>query len=154
MMIDRISAAALGGVATAAATTAPTPVVWHFFGYPFEVASMIAAVMAAIAVRVVINLRNRSTSVGLDLAVLGLVLVTTVAVVAGAQTNLTQGLLYGTGIGTIGEGLIRIAEKYTNKGLGILGVDVEPTAVLPPSAPPAHEAAALDRLTGELDKID
>lgn len=113
---------------------------------------MIAAIFAASMTRLIINTRNKSSSATLDVAVLGLVLVTTFAVIASLQANLITALLYGTGIATIGEGLIAIAEKYTRKGLSFL--DIGATA-LPPAAPPApEEREAIDRAVSELGTKD
>lgn len=150
-MIERAGAAALGTVAIGSAAM-PQPVVWHVLGYQFEAASMIAAVFAAVTTRIIINTRNKSSSRLLDAAVLALVLITTWAVIASLRANLITGLLYGTGIATIGEGLIAIAEKYTRKGLSLLDIG---SAALPPAAPPAPEdRAAIDRAVSDLRTKD
>lgn len=155
--MERAGAAALG-TATATAAAMPSPVVWNFFGYPFEAASMIAAVFAAVVTRIIINTRNRSSSRTLDMAVLALVLVTTVTLVAGLHANLVQGLLYGTGIATIGEGLLRIAEKYVNKGLAFLDVPTPPPAppvAMPVQTPPISEdGAAISKALNDLNQVD
>lgn len=139
----------------AAATTAamPQPVIWHFLGYPYEAASLIAAVFAAVTTRVVIGLRARSVNYALDGAVLVLVLVTTAGVVIGFRTTLIMGLLYGTGLATIGEGIIRIAERYTTKGLSALGIEPPPPPGTLPPVDDDHPAAIGDAL-GKLNKLD
>lgn len=141
------------GVAMASAAAMPQPVIWHFLGYPYEAASLIAAVFAAVTTRVVIGLRSRSVTYALDAAVLVLVLVTTCGVVIAFRTSLIMGLLYGTGLATIGEGIIRIAERYTAKGLSALGIEPPP----PPGAlPPADEdhPAKIGTALDKLDKLD
>ncbi len=149
--MERLSVVALGGVAVGSAAM-PKPVVWHVLGYQFEAAAMLAAMFAAITTRVIINTRNKSSSRVLDTAVLLLVLVTTWAIVASLGANLITGLLYGTGIATIGEGLIAIAEKYTRKGLSFL--DIENMA-LPPATPPTpDDHAAIDEAVRKLDAQD
>lgn len=145
MIVER-SAAGVLVAATAAAATLPQPVIWHFLGYPFEAASLIAATFAAVTTRVVIGLRNRSVTYALDAAVLVLVLITAAAIVIGFRANLIAGLLYGTGFAAIGEGIIRLAERYTTKGLRALGV--EP----PPQIEDDH--AAISDAMSKLNKID
>ncbi|PZT91979.1 hypothetical protein [Sphingomonas sp.] len=156
-MIERTGVTVLG-IGTAATAALPKPVVWHFLGYPFEAASMVAAIFAAIVTRVIINTRAKSTNRTLDLAVLALVLLTTGSIVAGWHLNLVGGLLLGTGLATIGEGILRIAEKYVNKALDVF--DIGPPAppapiVLPVQTPPAGgEGAAIGDALDRLDKQD
>lgn len=157
-MIERTGVAVLG-TATAATAALPKPVVWHFLGYPFEAASMIAAIFAAIVTRIIINTRAKSTNRTLDFAVIALVLLTTVSIVAGMHANLVGGLLYGTGIATVGEGILRIAEKWVNRALTFLDVapaaPAPPPTVLPVQTPPANaDGAAIGRALDDLDKQD
>lgn len=156
-MIERASVTVLG-IGTAATAALPKPVVWHFLGYPFEAASMIAALFAAIVTRIIINTRAKSTNRTLDAAVLALVLITTGSVVSGWHLNLVGGLLAGTGLATIGEGILRIAEKYVNKALDVFDIGPpEPPApiALPVQTPPANpDGAAIGRALDDLDKQD
>lgn len=150
-MIGRVSAPLLAG-ATFAAAAAPQPVLWSFLGHPFDAASMVAALFAALTTRVIIGLRNHSLGIALDIAIGVLVLVTTAAVIASYRTNMVGGLLLGTGFGTIGEGILRIAEKFTNRAMEVAGID-------PPAPPgtlaPEHEdhPAAISAAMGALKRV-
>lgn len=156
-MIERTGVTVLG-IGTAATAALPKPVVWHFLGYPFEAASMVAAIFAATVTRIIINTRAKSTNRTLDFAVLALVLLTTASIVAGWHVNLVGGLLWGTGLATVGEGILRVAEKYVNKALAFLDVapPEQPAAtVLPVQTPPAgSDGAAIGRALDDLDKQD
>lgn len=150
-MIERVSAPILAGV-TVAAAAVPQPVIWSFLGHPFDAASMVAALFAAMTTRVIIGLRNRSVGLALDAAILVLVLVTTAAVVASYRTNMVGALLLGTGLGTIGEGILRIAEKWTNSAMRAAGID--PPAPPPGTLAPEHEdhPAAISAAMGTLKR--
>jgi hypothetical protein len=126
-MLERVSVGPLGLATAAAAASASGshPTIWWALGYPFEAASLIAALFAAIVTRVIVSLRARSVAYALDGAVLVLVLITTTAVVIGWHPSLVGGLLYGLGLGIIGEGILRVAQQYTDRGFAALGIDMD-----------------------------
>ena len=131
MILERVGAPVFGVMMAAAAVT-PKPVEWHLLGYPFEAASMIAALFAALTTRVIVGMRGKTVPRPLDFAVLALVLLTTAVVVASTRANLLSGLLYGTGLAATGEGLIRLAEKWIANAFKVLGI--------PPASPDDVEA--------------
>lgn len=122
------TAGALIPVATAAlaadkgetlATSAPT--VWHLLGYPFEAASMIAALCACLAVRFYVVQQDRAAHRWtVDLPVSALTLMFAAAAVAKARPDPATALMLGTGFGALGAGIITLALAYVQRlpGLG------------------------------------
>jgi hypothetical protein len=120
-------------VAVAAATdnkgamvTAPT--IWIVLGYPFEAGSMIAALTACVAVRFWATQKDYAHHRwSLDVPVTMLALMFTSAAVISVRPVPLFALLLGTGLGVLGEGIIRVAKKYVDRWLGgITGVDTTP----------------------------
>lgn len=130
-MIARLGAAMLVTVTGAAAALAQgtatvvtsQPVVWQFLGYPFEAAVMIAGLFGCLSARfwigagLVIRKQHRWL---IDLPVSAMTLGTTAALVIAMRPEPLTGLLLGAGLGVLGEGIFKIAEK---KLAGVLGVD-------------------------------
>lgn len=145
MILERVGAPVFG-VMTAAIVAVPKPTVWFFLGYPFEVASLIGALFAALVTRLIIGMRAKSIGKALDWAVLALVLATTAVIVIGLHASLIPAFLYGTGLAVLGEGILKVAERYTEKGLAVLGI-----APPPPASP--SDAEAIEQAVRELDKI-
>ena len=95
------------------------PVVWHLLGYPFEAGSMIAALCACIAVRFYVVQHGAGTNRWiLDIPVSALTLMFTAGIIVTMRPQPLTALLFGTGLGAIGAGLIRIAKKHVDRFLG------------------------------------
>ncbi len=108
-------------VAAAAATiskgaTMTGPVVWHALGYPFEAGSMIAALCACIAVRFYVVQHGAGANRWLlDIPVSALALMFTAGIIVTARPAPLTALLFGTGVGALGAGIIKIAKTYVDR---------------------------------------
>lgn len=95
------------------------PVVWHLLGYPFEAGSMIAAICACLAVRFYVVQHDAGANRWvLDIPVSALTLMFTAGIIISTRPQPLTALIYGTGLGAIGAGLIRIAKKHVDRFLG------------------------------------
>ena len=123
---------AAAAVAERGATVATSvPVVWHFLGYPFEAAGMIAALFACFAARFWIGAAQavrQEHSWSLDIPVTGMALAVSAAIVILQRPEPLGGLLYGAGLGVLGEGIFKIAEKYLEKAGAVFGVETDKPA--------------------------
>jgi len=94
------------------------PSIWYFFGYLFEAGSMIAATCACIAVRFYVAQKDRAQHrLNIDLPVSALTLMTTATAVIRLRPGPALVLIYGTGIGALGVGLITIALNFVQSKL-------------------------------------
>ena len=96
-----------------------TPVVADLLGYKFEMAPMILAVAACVVVRIYKGAKGKTREgwvVDISITVLSIML--TVALIITARPGLLMALIYGTGLGAIGAGLISYAEKKARDALG------------------------------------
>lgn len=112
---------AAGAVAADKGATVETtqPLVWHVLGYPFEVGSMIAAVCACIAVRFYVVQRERKNHRWtLDLPVSTLSVMFSAAAIIQARPDPLVALIYGTGLGALGAGIITFALAYVQRVTG------------------------------------
>lgn len=119
-MIGKVIAtgAAVTPVAAAAFDKAkastPEPVIWHFLGYSFEAAGMVAALFGCLAARywigaaLVVKQQHRWS---LDVPVSGMALATSAGLMMTTRPNPLMSLLLGAGIGIIGEGIFKLAER-------------------------------------------
>ncbi|WP_198353057.1 hypothetical protein [Sphingomonas sp. MA1305] len=107
-----VAAAALA--ADKGATIASSqPVVWHFFGSPFEAGSMIAGLCACLAVRFYVSARaGKEHRWTLDLPVTALALLFTAGAVMRQRPDPALALIYGTGLGALGVGIITFALNF------------------------------------------
>ncbi len=125
-----VAAAALGDKGPTIATS--VPVIWNFLGYPFEAAGMIAALFACFAARFWIGAAQsvrKEHRWSLDIPVSGMALAVSAGMVMALRPDPLGGLLYGAGLGILGEGIFKIAEKYLQKAGAVFGVEVDkPTA--------------------------
>lgn len=95
------------------------PLVWHVLGYPFEVGSMIAAVCACIAVRFYVVQRERKNHRWtLDLPVSALSVMFAAAAIIQVRPDPLLALVYGTGFGALGAGIITFALAYVQRVTG------------------------------------
>jgi len=95
------------------------PVVWHLLGYPFEAGSMIAALCACVAVRFYIVQHEAGANRWvLDVPVSSIALMFAAAIVVTFRPQPLTALIYGTGVGALGAGLIRIAKKHVDRLFG------------------------------------
>lgn len=123
-MIWRVgaSAAALMPVVVSAAdgkSPIAGPVIWHLLGYPFEAASMIAALGACMAVRFyVVQQDTKAHRWTLDMPVSALTLMFSAGAVTALRPQPLTALLIGTGLGAVGAGLIKIGKRYVDRWLG------------------------------------
>lgn len=144
---------------TVAASAAATPVVWTVLGYQFEAGSMIAAVVACVVVRAYRGQRDRAHfSLSLDLPVSVLTLLFTAGCVIHFRPEPLYAIVWGTGLGSLGEMLIRFAERWVKRA-GLLGEDPVPVPTTPPvpiAAPPASagDEAAQHRALRTLDHLE
>jgi hypothetical protein len=89
------------------------PSIWYFVGYPFEAGSMIAAICACIAVRLYVAQKDRAEHRwNIDLPVSALTLLFTAGAVMRLRPDPALALIYGTGIGAFGVGLITLALNF------------------------------------------
>ena len=129
--------ARLGTVAVAkvsilgARVTSSEPVIWYFFGYPFEAAGMIAALFGCLMSRWWIGAgqwARKQYRVQLDLPVTGVVLAVAAATVIARRPEPFGALAIGIGVGVVGEGVFKFAENYILRGLKLFGGEVPPPA--------------------------
>ena len=141
-MIWRVGASAAALVPVASAIAAKTgatvatavPVIWHFLGYPFEAASMVAALFGCLSARLWIGAGQAIRKLhrwSLDIPVSGMALAATAGVIASRRPEPLYALLAGAGLGVLGEGIFKLAERYIDKLTG----GIVPDHPLPP---PAH----------------
>jgi len=118
-----IAAAAVTTTAGGNAVMPPAPTVWHVLGYPFEAGSMIAALCACAAVRFyVVQKEYRQHRWTLDAPISLLTLMFTASAVIRVRPDPAMALIYGTGLGILGAGIIAIAKKNVDRVLGALGL--------------------------------
>ncbi|WP_374406529.1 hypothetical protein [Pelagerythrobacter sp.] len=112
------SAAVAAGIVATGAPGRHSPEVWQMLGYPFEAAGMIAALFACMCARLwsADQLRHRKTfRWSLDIPVSALTFAATICAVIALRPSPWAGLLYGAGLGVIGEGLFHYARKFADK---------------------------------------
>lgn len=144
---------ALTGAATATGT--PVPVVWHLLGYPFEAAGMIAALFGCACARLwsAEQLRMRkSYRWTLDIPITAITFAVTMGVIISRRPEPLLALGMGIGIGVIGEGLFKLAQRQVER-IGLFGEapHTEPYA-LPPSPTVPPDMADLTRKLDEEPK--
>lgn len=99
-----------------AMVTSSQPEVWHFFGYPFEVGSMLAGLMACLAVRFYVTQTDQAHyRWTVDMAVLAISLMFTGGLIVTHRPEPFTAMMMGTGIGALGAGIISIALKWVRR---------------------------------------
>lgn len=109
---------AISSVADGATVGAAPPVVWHWLGYQFEAAGMVAALFGCFMARFWIGAgmyARKQFRFTLDVPVSGMALATTAGLVISHHPDPLYALLIGAGLGVLGEGLFKLAEKYLRK---------------------------------------
>jgi hypothetical protein len=117
-----VAAAAAQGGATVATST---PAIWHFLGYPFEAAGMIAALFGCLSARFWIGAAQSVREEhrwSLDIPISGMALAVSAALVISLRPEPLGGLMYGAGLGILGEGIFKIAETQLRK-VGLIGAE-------------------------------
>ncbi|WP_240313672.1 hypothetical protein [Sphingomonas carotinifaciens] len=101
-----------------ATTATSVPLIWHFAGYPFEAGSMIAAICACLAVRFYVAQTDRQQHRWtVDAPVTVLALLFTAGAVIRLRPDPALALVYGTGLGALGVGIITIALNFVRSKL-------------------------------------
>jgi hypothetical protein len=124
-----VAAAALAQKGATVATS--QPLILHFLGYPFEAAGMIAALFACSAARFwvgaaqAVRKEHRWT---IDMPVTGMALAVAAGLVMQLRPEPLGALLYGGGLGVLGEGIFKIAERYLQKAGTVFGIDTDKPA--------------------------
>jgi hypothetical protein len=125
----------------AVAGGAAMPVIWTFLGYQFEAASMIAGLCACVTVRVWMTLNDTSRkSMAIDATVTCLTLLFTAGIIMKTRPEPFFALVYGTGIGALGAGIIKLALAWVQRGEALAGL-VDPEEVSRPVPNPDNQAA-------------
>lgn len=131
------SAAAVTPVAAAAvrksAAVVRDPLIWHFLGYPFEAAGMAAALFGCGAARWWIGAAasiRKEHRWSLDVPVSGMALATAAGMVISLSPSPLVSLMLGAGVGIIGEGIFKLAERQVMAS-GAFGGAAAPT--VPPA---------------------
>ncbi|WP_261268665.1 hypothetical protein [Sphingomonas sp. LC-1] len=103
---------------TGATVATSSPIIWHFAGYPFELGSMIAAICACLAVRFyVVQTDRQQHRWTVDAPVTVLALLFTAGAVMRLRPDPALALIYGTGLGALGAGIIAIALNFVRSKL-------------------------------------
>lgn len=90
------------------------PVLWDLLGYQFEAAGMIAALFGCAVARAWhggAQAARKEFRWMLDLPITAMTFGSAVAIVMALRPEPWAGLLYGAGLGVIGEGLFKLAER-------------------------------------------
>lgn len=104
------------------------PVVWHFLGFPFEAASMVATLFGCLAARYWIGAAQairKEHRWSLDMPVSAMALATSAGVMMSMRPAPLYALLIGAGVGVIGEGIFKLAERQA-RATGAFGPPDKP----------------------------
>lgn len=122
-MIDRLAGGAVSlglAAAGAAVAAAPQPLVKHFFGMPFEVPSMIAALFGCVVTRVIVGQSDQVSRwfvrVPIDVLTIGVTFFLALAV----HPQLLTALVLGIAVAAMGKAIITLAEARGRKVLDAL----------------------------------
>ena len=107
------------------------PIVWHLLGYPFEAAGMFATLFGCFAARFWIGAAQsvrKQHRWSLDIPVSGMALAVSAAVMISQRPEPLGALMYGAGLGVLGEGIFKIAEMYMQKAGAVFGIETDKPA--------------------------
>ncbi|MES3152937.1 hypothetical protein [Sphingomonas faeni] len=111
--------------------TTSTPTIWFFLGYPFEAAGMIAALFGCVSARFWIGageIARREHRWILDAPVSCMTLAVAAGLVISLHPEPLSALLYGGGVGILGEGVFKLAEQRIEKLKAVMGLGDKPAA--------------------------
>jgi len=114
---------------TGATVTTSTPTIWFFLGYPFEAAGMIAALFGCVSARFWIGageIARREHRWILDAPVSCMTLGVAAGLVISLHPEPLSALLYGGGVGILGEGVFKLAEQRIDKLKAVMGLGDKP----------------------------
>ena len=140
-MIARLSAtaaavfpvAAQAVAKTGATVTTSAPTIWFFLGYPFEAGGMISALFGCASARFWIGageMARREHRWVLDAPVSSMTLALAAGLVISLHPEPLTALLYGAGVGILGEGVFKLAEQRIAKLRAAMGLG---EAAVPPT---------------------
>ena len=139
-----------------AAATAPVPVVWTILGYPFEAGPLVVSILVVLITRLCVFLNTHGRrQVYLDVAVTVLCSVIAAVWTQAHALSLLPAAVSSMTIAGIGYGLIGIGKSRMvaalQEAVRTFGRGIAADA---PAAPASTDAAEIERLTDELNKID
>jgi hypothetical protein len=123
-----VAAATLANGGATVATS--TPAIWHFLGYPFEAAGMIAALFGCLSARFWIGAAQSVREEhrwSLDIPISGMALAVSAALIISMRPEPLGSLMLGAGLGVLGEGIFKIAEGYLRKASAVFGAEPDKT---------------------------
>lgn len=121
-----VAVAAVAGKGATIATSQPA--IWHFLGYQYEGAGMIAALFGCVSARFWIGAAQsvrQDHRWSLDIPVSAMALAVSAALVISQRPDPLGGLMLGAGLGILGEGIFKIAERYLHKVSTVFGVEAD-----------------------------
>jgi hypothetical protein len=133
-VIAKVSATGAAVIPVAAAafdkakTTASEPVIWHFLGYSFEAAGMVAALFGCLAARYWVGSAlalKQQHRWSIDVPVSAMALATSAGLMMSTRPAPLYALLVGAGVGIIGEGIFKLAERQA-RASGAFGTPDKP----------------------------
>ncbi len=144
--------------AAGAAATVPIPVIWDLFGlgYRFEAGPFVVSVAVVLITRLCVYLNTKGRrQIALDIAVTGLCSVIAALWTQAHSLDLLPAAISAMTIAGIGYGLIGMAKSQVATALReAAGTFMRGIAAEPKPAPADDDATAIDRLRGDLDKVD
>ncbi|MEH3107161.1 MAG: hypothetical protein PGN09_07725 [Sphingomonas fennica] len=148
LMLHATAAAA----ATDRALAPAQPTTISPLGYTFEVGPMIAGLCACAAVRFYVAKTEAEHRWTVDLPVTGLALMFTAAALIGHRPEPLAALMWGTGFGALGAGIIKIALAWVKRSSGMF----EPADETPRQRvrPAEDDRDAIDAAVRRLDAED
>jgi hypothetical protein len=119
-VIERLAGAAVSLTLAAGATVATAPTVRSFFGTPFEVPSMIAALFGCIITRIIVGQSDKVSRWFVRVPIDALTGGVTFFLVLDVQPGLLTAMVLGITIASLGATIIKIAEARGRKVLDAL----------------------------------
>lgn len=141
--------------AAGAAATAPVPVVWTILGYPFEAGPLVVSILVVLITRLCVFLNTHGRrQVYLDVAVTVLCSVIAAVWTQAHALSLLPAAVSSMTIAGIGYGLIGMAKSQFVAALQNALQTFFRGIAAPSTTATEDDAAAIERLTGELHKHD
>jgi hypothetical protein len=144
--------AGAASLALAAVTArAAQPMMLHFFGMPFEVPSMLAALFGCIVTRVMVGQSDKVSRWGVRLTVDVLTIGVTFFLVVSVQPVLLTALVLGITVAALGKGIVQIAETRGRRLLDALLPGGPDDHTPPPPRADADNVEGIGRALRQLD---